>query len=132
MCGIVAALSNTNVVPFLIQGLKHLEYRGYDSAGLAVLGGSHQAASAAETAIHRVRAVGRVAELEVASQGLAADLGIAHTRWATHGAVTQDNAHPHFSNGQGLEICLVPLILLLQLRLINQTLHQNLKNILKP
>jgi glutamine---fructose-6-phosphate transaminase (isomerizing) len=105
MCGIVAALSNTNVVPFLIQGLRHLEYRGYDSAGLAVLGGADQAASA--NTIQRVRAVGRVAELDAASQGLVADIGIAHTRWATHGAVTQDNAHPHFSSGQGLEICLV-------------------------
>jgi glucosamine--fructose-6-phosphate aminotransferase (isomerizing) len=105
MCGIVAALSNTNVVPFLIQGLKHLEYRGYDSAGLSILNDAN--ASRGTPTINRVRAVGRVAELEAASQGLEANLGIAHTRWATHGSVTQDNAHPHYSSGQGLEICLV-------------------------
>ena len=98
MCGIVAALSTQNVVPILLEGLKRLEYRGYDSAGLAC---------ATEGQLTRVRAVGRVAELAKASASLSATIGIAHTRWATHGGVTQDNAHPHWSEGQGLQVCLV-------------------------
>ena len=87
MCGIVGAIANRNVVPILTEGLKRLEYRGYDSAGIAVLNGG----------IRRVRRVGRVAEMESASlaEGLAGIVGIAHTRWATHGGVTEPNAHPH-------------------------------------
>jgi glucosamine--fructose-6-phosphate aminotransferase (isomerizing) len=92
MCGIVGAIASRNVVPILTEGLKRLEYRGYDSAGIAVVNG----------AIRRVRRVGRVAEMESAVR--AADLkgimGIAHTRWATHGGVTEPNAHPHVSGDE--------------------------------
>ena len=89
MCGIVGAIASRNVVPILIEGLKRLEYRGYDSAGVAVVNG----------AIRRVRRVGRVAEMENAAraEGLKGIMGIAHTRWATHGGVTEPNAHPHVS-----------------------------------
>ena len=92
MCGIVGAIAGRNVVPILTEGLKRLEYRGYDSAGLAVLDGG----------IRRVRRVGRVSEMEnaVRSEGLGGIVGIAHTRWATHGGVTEPNAHPHVSMGE--------------------------------
>ena len=92
MCGIVGALASRDIVPILIEGLKRLEYRGYDSAGIAVLNGGLQ----------RVRRVGRVAEMEreARAQGLAGHVGIGHTRWATHGGVTEFNAHPIVSRGR--------------------------------
>ncbi|MDI9237683.1 glutamine--fructose-6-phosphate transaminase (isomerizing) [Lysobacter sp. LF1] len=93
MCGIVGAIAGRDVVPVLIEGLKRLEYRGYDSAGIAVLDGDD---------VRRVRRTGRVSEMESAAQaeGFHATLGIGHTRWATHGGVTEANAHPHISYGE--------------------------------
>ncbi|MCH2338559.1 glutamine--fructose-6-phosphate transaminase (isomerizing) [Pseudomonas sp. NPDC047963] len=91
MCGIVGAVAERNITPILLEGLKRLEYRGYDSAGVAVLDDGCQ--------LHRLRRSGKVAELEQAQQEeqLTGRLGIAHTRWATHGAPCERNAHPHFS-----------------------------------
>ncbi len=95
MCGIVGAIAGRDVVPVLIEGLKRLEYRGYDSSGIAVLDGAQ---------VRRVRRTGRVAEMAQAAQAeqLGATLGIGHTRWATHGGVTEANAHPHISAGVAL------------------------------
>ncbi|MDX1251630.1 MAG: glutamine--fructose-6-phosphate transaminase (isomerizing) [Gammaproteobacteria bacterium] len=92
MCGIVGAVAQRNVVPILVEGLSRLEYRGYDSAGVAVLNGD----------IKRVRSVGRVADMQAkaAAEGLQGFVGIGHTRWATHGGVTEYNAHPHISHGE--------------------------------
>ncbi|MDB4042219.1 glutamine--fructose-6-phosphate transaminase (isomerizing) [Methylophilaceae bacterium] len=92
MCGIVAGISDKNILPTLIEGLERLEYRGYDSAGIAILNGS----------IRRVRSIGRVNSIKtkVKKNKLEGVLGIGHTRWATHGGVTEDNAHPHVSNNQ--------------------------------
>jgi glucosamine--fructose-6-phosphate aminotransferase (isomerizing) len=92
MCGIVGAVAQRNIVPVLIEGLRRLEYRGYDSCGVAV----H-----AEGSLRRARSVARVAELDGQAHELTGFTGIAHTRWATHGAPTTANAHPHFSNGPG-------------------------------
>ncbi|MEA9749019.1 glutamine--fructose-6-phosphate transaminase (isomerizing) [Xanthomonas campestris pv. raphani] len=95
MCGIVGAIAGRDVVPVLIEGLKRLEYRGYDSSGIAVLDGAQ---------VRRVRRTGRVAEMAQAAQAeqFGATLGIGHTRWATHGGVTEANAHPHISAGVAL------------------------------
>jgi glutamine---fructose-6-phosphate transaminase (isomerizing) len=91
MCGIVAGVSGRDVVPVLVQGLQRLEYRGYDSCGVAVHDGG----------LRRARSTARVAELvdQVKAEAIASGTGIAHTRWATHGAPAVHNAHPHFSHG---------------------------------
>ncbi|RYX89750.1 MAG: glutamine--fructose-6-phosphate transaminase (isomerizing) [Comamonadaceae bacterium] len=93
MCGIVGAVSTRNIVPILVQGLQRLEYRGYDSCGVAVHAGGLQ----------RARSTSRVSELmeQVTAEHLEGTMGIAHTRWATHGAPAVHNAHPHFSHGPG-------------------------------
>src|SRR6188472_4653148 len=91
MCGIVGAIADRNIVPILIEGLRRLEYRGYDSAGLAILDGSGE--------LRRLRTVGKVRMLQDALKEtpIAGHLGIAHTRWATHGVPSERNAHPHIS-----------------------------------
>ena len=102
MCGIVGAVSNRNIVPVLVQGLQRLEYRGYDSCGVAI----HTASLHPNTAhpgLRRARSTARVVELmaQVEADALEGGTGIAHTRWATHGAPVVHNAHPHFSPGKG-------------------------------
>ena len=100
MCGIVGAVSHRDIVPVLVQGLQRLEYRGYDSCGVAVHTGSLDILHAAPR-LQRARSTDRVSELmaQVKSDSIAAGTGIAHTRWATHGAPVVGNAHPHFSIG---------------------------------
>ena len=97
MCGIVGAVSTRNIVPILVQGLQRLEYRGYDSCGVAVYADG----------LKRARSTDRVAELlaQVEHEHLGGTTGIAHTRWATHGAPLVHNAHPHFSHGPGEGAC---------------------------
>jgi len=92
MCGIVGAVANRDVTPALIDGLKRLEYRGYDSAGLAVVD--------VENKLDLRRSVGRVAGLEGICDGVSGVIGVAHTRWATHGRPAENNAHPHTSSSQ--------------------------------
>ena len=99
MCGIVAAVGQNNVIPLLIDGLKKLEYRGYDSTGVGFLQADHR--------IHCERSLERVAQLEVQTQPFSAHVGIAHTRWATHGAPALRNAHPMESHGKAFDISLV-------------------------
>lgn len=98
MCGIVGGIAKQNIVPVLIEGLKKLEYRGYDSAGLALV---------EPGTVSRIRALGRVAQLEEASSGAAGRVGIAHTRWATHGVPAERNAHPHLSEKEGITVAVV-------------------------
>lgn len=97
MCGIVGAIAQRNVVPFLIEGLKRLEYRGYDSCGLAIN----------ETGVKRARSIMRVADLErqIGETAFSGMSGIAHTRWATHGAPNAQNAHPHLSENSMTNQC---------------------------
>lgn len=122
MCGIVGAVSTKNIVPILIEGLKRLEYRGYDSCGVAV----HQGGE-----LKRARSTARVAELEanVAEDGIDSGTGIAHTRWATHGAPAVHNAHPHFSSGPKAKAASVGRIALVHNGIIEN--HDELRKELK-
>ena len=100
MCGIVGAVAKSDVMPVLLNGLRRLEYRGYDSAGVAVIDSSQQ--------ISRIRSVGKIMELEraIGSSGvIQGTTGIAHTRWATHGPPTEINAHPHMSGEHLALVC---------------------------
>nr|WP_315209960.1 glutamine--fructose-6-phosphate transaminase (isomerizing) [uncultured Albidiferax sp.] len=103
MCGIVGAVSTRNIVPILVQGLQRLEYRGYDSCGVAIQDNGQTTQNTG--ALRRARSTSRVAELmdQVAEDHIEGGTGIAHTRWATHGAPAVHNAHPHFSHGPGAD-----------------------------
>ena len=92
MCGIVGAVAQRDVADILVEGLKRLEYRGYDSAGVAIIDENNQ--------LTRTRRLGKVQELSdaLSEKPLAGGTGIAHTRWATHGAPSEVNAHPHVSS----------------------------------
>ncbi|MDC8784640.1 glutamine--fructose-6-phosphate transaminase (isomerizing) [Roseateles koreensis] len=122
MCGIVGSVSQRNIVPILIEGLKRLEYRGYDSCGVAV----HQ-----DGGLKRARSTSRVAELmaQAKDDPIASGTGIAHTRWATHGAPAVHNAHPHFSQGPHATEGSVGRIALVHNGIIEN--HDELRNELK-
>ena len=115
MCGIVGAVARINIVPALLEGLHRLEYRGYDSAGLALLNGK----------LNRLRTTGRVTELSklVNEQQYQGKIGIAHTRWATHGVPSERNAHPHFS-GETSKVAVVHNGIIEN----HEALHKRLKN----
>ena len=89
MCGIVGYIGNKNAMPILINSLKRLDYRGYDSAGLSTVGSE----------LHLFKDVGEIGVLEKSISQMPGNLGIGHTRWATHGKVNKENAHPHLSSG---------------------------------
>src|SRR5688572_28935292 len=97
MCGIVGYIGKNNAVPVLLDGLRRLEYRGYDSAGVAVMNGS---------GIEVRKRIGRIAKLAELLQSSPTEghVGISHTRWATHGGVTDENAHPHFDESGNLSL----------------------------
>lgn len=98
MCGIVGYIGKKDAYPILIKGLKRLEYRGYDSAGVALISKDQQ--------LNVYKAKGKVSELEefVAQKDISGNIGIAHTRWATHGEPCQANAHPHYSSTESLAL----------------------------
>ncbi|MFA7315036.1 MAG: glutamine--fructose-6-phosphate transaminase (isomerizing) [Candidatus Magasanikbacteria bacterium] len=101
MCGIIGYIGKKDVAPILIKGLRRLEYRGYDSAGLAILETNQD-----KTFVKRIRSIGRIDNLanKIKDESFFGHLGIAHTRWATHGSVTEENAHPHFGCDEKLAI----------------------------
>src|SRR3954470_19765991 len=96
MCGIVAYVGTQQAVPIILKGLRRLEYRGYDSAGIAVLNGD----------LNVFKKKGKVSELEnfIRDKNIHSTIGIGHTRWATHGEPSDRNAHPHYSNSHGMAI----------------------------
>src|SRR5690606_4782385 len=97
MCGIVGYIGSNNAVPVLLDGLRRLEYRGYDSAGMAILNGN---------GIELRKRVGRIAKLAelLKESPTAGEVGISHTRWATHGGVSDENAHPHFDRSGNIAL----------------------------
>ncbi|HET7795600.1 MAG TPA: glutamine--fructose-6-phosphate transaminase (isomerizing) [Rhizobacter sp.] len=123
MCGIVGAIAERNVVPILMEGLRRLEYRGYDSAGIAVLNGTNK--------LKRVRTVGKVKVLQDAidADPTYGPVGIAHTRWATHGVPSERNAHPHFSSGPASKAASSGRVALVHNGIIEN--HDELRNELK-